>query len=233
MGLQPASRHDAGLDYRLDGEEHEMKNLSMIRMAGVPVACFVAATVALAADVPSAGKPILLWPSGAPGEQGDIGAETNIPSTNRVDGRPFNQLGNVSKPGITVYPAPKGQDTGAAVLVFPGGAYRILADDMEGIEICEWLNSIGITGVLVRYRVPPLTGKERYAAPLEDAQRALGIVRSHAEQWHLDSKRIGAMGLSAGGHLAATLSNHFDARVYPPVDEADGVSSRPDFTILV
>jgi acetyl esterase/lipase len=85
----------------------------------------------------------------------------------------------------------------------------------------------------VRYRVPPLVGKERYADPLEDAQRALGIARSHAEEWHLDGKRIGALGFSAGGHLAALMSNHFDARAYPAVDESDQVSCRPDFTILI
>jgi len=192
-----------------------------------------AATIAIAARGATPGKPILLWPSGAPGETGDSGAETNIPSTNKVDGRPFNQLGNVTQPSITVYPAPKEKDTRAAVLVFPGGAYRILADDMEGVEVCQWLNSIGITGVLLRYRVPARAGRARYAAPLEDAQRAVGVVRSRATEWGLDAKRIGVLGFSAGGHLAAAVSNNFETRTYLPADEADRVSCRPDFTILI
>lgn len=198
----------------------------------VLIVCVSIAATALAADSQPQ-ETIALWPPAARAAKGYTGQETNIPSNNKVDGRPFNQLGNVTNPRMTVYRPPNGKANGAAVLVFPGGSYRILADDMEGIEVCQWLNSIGITGVLVRYRVPPPAGKERYAAPLEDAQRALGIVRSHAEQWHLDGKRIGAMGFSAGGHLAATLSNHFDARVYQAVDEADDASLRPDFTILI
>jgi acetyl esterase/lipase len=210
-----------------------MKAIRMIRIAALPVVCLAAATVAIAAEGSGPGKPISLWPSGAPGEKGGIGPETNIPSTNKVDGRPFNQLGNVTQPTITLYPAPKGKDTGAAVLVFPGGAYRILADDMEGIEVCQWLNSIGITGVLLRYRVPARAGRARYAAPLEDAQRAVGMVRSRAGEWGLDSSRIGVLGFSAGGHLAAAVSNNFETRTYSPGDEADRMSCRPDFTILI
>ena len=210
-----------------------MKNYLMIRIASIPIACLLSATAAFTADASAPGKPILLWPAGAPGEKGDIGAETNIPTTNKVDGRTVNQLGNVTKPSITVYPAPKSKNTGAAVLVFPGGGYRILADDLEGIEVCEWFNSIGITAVLLRYRVPARVGRTRYAAPLEDAQRALGIVRSRAGEWGLDAKRIGVLGFSAGGHLAAALSNNFETRTYPPADDADGISCRPDFTILI
>jgi acetyl esterase/lipase len=176
---------------------------------------------------------IALWPAAALAAKGYTGEETNILSTNKVDGRPFNQLSNVINPRMTIYRPPEGKANGAAVLVFPGGSYRILADDMEGIEVCQWLNSIGVTAMLVRYRVPPLPGKERYAAPLEDAQRAIGIVRSHAAEWHLDEKRIGVLGFSAGGHLAATISNNFDKRTYQPLDQSDAVSCRPDFTILI
>ena len=156
--------------------------------------CVSVAATALAAR----GQPpetIPLWPAAALAAKGYTGQETNIPSTNKVDGRPFNQLGNVVNPRMTVYRPAEGRANGAAVLVFPGGSYRILADDMEGSEVCQWLNSIGITAVLVRYKVPPPPGKERYAAPLEDAQRALGVVRSHAAEWHLDAKRIGVRDL--------------------------------------
>ncbi len=120
---------------------------------------------------------------------------------------------------MTIFRPPAGKASGAAVLVFPGGGYRILADDLEGSEICQWLSSLGVTGILVRYRVPPLPGKERYADPLEDAQRAIGMVRSRAAEWHLDPARIGVMGFSAGGHLATLVSNHFEQRTYVPIDK--------------
>ncbi|HXB70232.1 MAG TPA: alpha/beta hydrolase [Candidatus Acidoferrales bacterium] len=196
----------------------------------VLIACLWLATVSLAADI---SLPIFLWPSGAPGEKGDIGEETHTPGKNQVAGKPFDQLANVTKPTITVYHPPKEKDTGAAVVVFPGGSYQILAVDMEGIEACQWLNSIGISGVLLRYRVPARTGRPRYAAPLEDAQRALGMVRAHAEEWHLDAKRIGILGFSAGGHLGAMLNNNFEKRVYDSLDGSDRLSCRPDFTLLI
>jgi acetyl esterase/lipase len=187
-------------------------------------------SVAVAAENP---QTIALWPAAALAAKGYTGEETNIPGANKVAGRPFNQLGNVVNPRMTIYRPPEGKANGVAVLVFPGGSYRILADDMEGSEVCQWLNSIGVTAMLVRYRVPPLPGKERYTAPLEDAQRAIGIVRSHATEWHLDEKKIGVLGFSAGGHLAASVSNNFDKRTYQPLDESDAVSCRPDFTILI
>ncbi len=150
-----------------------------------------------------------------------------------VAGRRVARLGNVSTPTITVYQPPKARSTGAAVVVFPGGGYRILAIDLEGTEVCDWLNSIGVTAVLLKYRVPAREGRERYAAPLQDAQRAVGLVRSRAAQWHVDPKRIGVLGFSAGGHLAAAISNNYEKRTYPEVDEADRVSCRPDFALLI
>lgn len=150
-----------------------------------------------------------------------------------VVGKRLIRLGNVSTPTITLYRPPQAKDTGAAVVVFPGGGYRILAMDLEGTEVCSWLNSIGVTGVLLKYRVPAREGGERYAAPLQDAQRAVGLVRSRAAEWHLDPKRIGVMGFSAGGHLAAAISNNYERRTYPEVDEADRASCRPDFALLI
>lgn len=176
-----------------------------------------------------------LWPNGAPGEMGGIGVETNTskPNEKLVAGKPVVRLGNVSVPTITVYRPAKHKDTGAAVVVCPGGGYRILAMDLEGTEVCQWLKSLGVTGVLLKYRVPARQGLERYAAPLQDAQRALGMVRFHAAEWHLDPKRIGILGFSAGGHLSAVASTRFENRTYDPVDEADQVSCRPDFTVLI
>jgi acetyl esterase/lipase len=119
------------------------------------------------------------------------------------------------------------------VLIFPGGGYRILAWNKEGTEVAEWLNSIGVTAFVVKYRVPARPGREKYEAPLQDAQRALGLVRQHAAEWGVDPHRVGVLGFSAGGHLAAAVSTNFDKRTYDPVDAADKLSCRPDFAVVI
>lgn len=194
--------------------------------------CLIIGTCAIAATTPSS---ISLWPGTAPGEKGDIGEEkdTSGPSGKLISGKPVIRLGNVSTPTITVFPAPKAKATGAAVLVCPGGGYNILAYDLEGTEICEWLNSIGVTGVLLKYRVPARRDSPRAAAPLQDAQRALGMIRQHAKEWSLDPKRVGMMGFSAGAHLTALTSTSFEKRAYDAIDEADKESCRPDFALLI
>lgn len=191
----------------------------------------IASTLVYAAE-PAAEK---IWPKGAPGEKGDIGPEADTTKADGalVAGRRVIRLGNVSEPTITVYPAPKNRNTGAAVVVFPGGGYNILALDLEGTEVCEWLNSIGITGILVKYRVPARKDGPRWAAPLQDAQRAVGIVRSRAADLQIDPKKIGVLGFSAGAHLAALASNQYERRSYDAIDAADQVSSRPDFCVLI
>ncbi len=178
---------------------------------------------------------IRLWPDGAPGEKTTAGIERDLttPQDGLVAGKPVIRLGNVTDPSITVYPAPKTSDTGTAVIVFPGGGYRILAMDLEGTEVCQWLNSIGITAVLLKYRVPEIPDLPRYTAPLQDAQRAVRLVRAHADEWGLKADRIGAMGFSAGGHLAAVLSNKSEERSYESVDKVDENSCRPDFALLI
>jgi acetyl esterase/lipase len=158
--------------------------------------------------------------------------DTTTAKDYRIAGKPLVRLGNVSAPTLTVY-APAGKNTGAAMVVFPGGAYRILAIDLEGTEVCDWLTSAGITCVLLKYRVPDSGPYPKSAAALQDAQRALGMVRSHAAEWHIDSHRIGVLGFSAGAHLAAALSTHYDQRLYDPVDAADKFSCRPDFAVVV
>ena len=175
-----------------------------------------------------------IWPHGAPGAPTNLAAEgdTTTAKENLVAGKPLVRLGNVSVPTLTLY-KPTGKNTGAAVVVFPGGGYRILAIDLEGTEVCDWLNSIGIMCVLLKYRVPDTGPYPKSSAALQDAQRALGIVRSHAAEWHIDAKRIGVLGFSAGAHLAAALSTHFDKRLYDPIDSADQISCRPDFAVIV
>lgn len=151
-------------------------------------------------------------------------------------------VSNISNPTITIYP-PKGKNTGVAVVVFPGGGYRALAMDLEGSEICGWLTSIGVTGILLKYRVPdsgPHWDKdcdckkdaERPLA-LEDAKRTIGLVRFHAKEWNIDPRKIGVIGFSAGGHLVADISTHYQKRSYPIMDEADKVSCRPDFGMAI
>ena len=175
-----------------------------------------------------------LWPQGAPGAVTNSAAEvdTTTAKDHLIAGKPVIRLGNVSTPSLTVY-APKEKNTGAAIVVFPGGGYHILAIDLEGTEVCDWLNSAGITCVLVKYRVPDSGPYPKSPAALQDAQRALGIVRSHAAEWHIDPTRIGVLGFSAGAHLSAALSTHFEPRLYDPIDDADKISCRPDFAVIV
>jgi acetyl esterase/lipase len=185
------------------------------------------------ASVPA--KVVDLWSGKPPGEMDNLGPEhdTTKADGRAVAGKRVTRLTNVTKPSISIYPAPKRKNTGAAVIVCPGGGYSILASDLEGSEVCEWLNSLGITGVLLKYRVPKNTNDNAHIGPLMDAQRALGWVRHHAEDWKIDPKRIGIMGFSAGGHLSANLSNNYEKRSYAPVDEADQESCRPDFALLI
>ncbi|ASU33536.1 1,4- -xylanase B [Mucilaginibacter xinganensis] len=152
------------------------------------------------------------------------------PGQDLVGGRSVIRLADVTNPTIKIF-TPK-KPNGTAVVVCPGGGYSILALDLEGTELCEWFNSIGVTAILLKYRVPALPGKLRYEAPLQDAQRALGLVRFNAEKWGINPDHIGIMGFSAGGHLSALVSNTYDKRTYLHVDAADEVSCRPDFTIL-
>ncbi len=175
-----------------------------------------------------------LWPSGASGAAPNSAPEedTTTPKDNLIAGRPLVRLGHVSNPTLTLY-EPSGDNTRAAVVVFPGGGYRILAIDLEGTEVCDWLNSAGITCVLVKYRVPDSGPYPKSPAALEDAQRALGMVRAHAAEWHIDPHRVGVLGFSAGAHLAAALSTHFDRRLYDRIDAADDLSCRPDFAVIV
>jgi acetyl esterase/lipase len=185
-----------------------------------------------------------IWPGVPPHAPPAVRAESVATTTSDhlVAGRPWTYISNVSRPTLTVYP-PIGKNTGAAIIVFPGGGYQILAIDLEGTEVCDWLTSIGVTCVLLKYRVPnagPTWNQPcgcdldtRSSMALEDAQRTIGLVRFHAAEWHIDPHKIGVLGFSAGGHLVASVSTHFDRRVYPAVDAADRESCRPDFAVAL
>ena len=211
-----------------------MSKFGLMFLAAVAVSSLTLAAQSYGWPPPADRPTISLWPGAAPGAPANLPPEADIttPKDRLVAGRPFIHLGNVSTPTLTLY-SPKGKNTGAAVVVFPGGGYRMLAIDLEGTEVCNLLNSSGITCVLVKYRVPDTGPYPKSSAALQDAQRALGLVRAHAAEWKIDSNRIGVLGFSAGAHLAAALSTHFDHRLYDPIDTADGLSCRPDFAVIV
>lgn len=194
---------------------------------------------------PSAGHTqVPLWPGTPPDAQKLKEPESaGRAKDSLVAGRGWTYVSNVSQPTLTVYSPPAANNTGVAVLVFPGGGYKILAIDLEGIEVCDWLTAKGITCVVVKYRVPD-SGMHYYedcrcqrnpVAPmaLEDAQRALSMVRSYAKEWHIDPHKIGVLGFSAGGHLSVDISTHSNRRAYQPVDAADKASCRPDFAVVL
>src|SRR6516162_5599813 len=182
-----------------------------------------------------------LWPDKPPEEPGTIGEEKTFPSKpnkQRSETTEVTRLiTNVTRPTITVYRPAKEKDTGAAMLICPGGGYHNLWCQLEGEEVAAWLKSIGVTGILLKYRVPrrpdDLKGEFPARRPLQDAQRAVSVVRSKAKEWGIDPKRIGIVGFSAGGHLAIATATSFDNRSYEPVDDIDKVSCRPDFAVPV
>lgn len=191
--------------------------------------------LALIIPVQAEDKPLVLdvWPGKVPGAKGDAGPE-KVTEVKRGM-KTVRRLTNVSKPTITVYRPNKDKDTGAAVLICPGGGYNFLAWDLEGEDVARWLNSIGVTGIILKYRVPrlPEDKDKQPIGPLQDAQRALSLVRSKAGTWGIDPKRIGMLGFSAGGHLTARTATNFDKRAYDAIDAVDKESCRPDFAVLV
>ena len=176
-----------------------------------------------------------LWPGQPPGEAGPIAAEV-AKTQDRAGRSVVTSLTNVSVPTLSVYPSPREKNTGVAVVVCPGGGYANLAWDHEGEQVAEWLHSIGVTAALLKYRVPRREGTPGNQPPpqaLMDAQRAIGLVRSKAREWEVDPARVGILGFSAGGHLAAWASTDAEKRSYEPVDAADKLSCKPDFAVTI
>jgi acetyl esterase/lipase len=192
---------------------------------------------------PSPGRTqVSIWLGAAPDAQPAAGPEVTTTDDSLIAGKRVLTVSNVSRPTMTVY-SPAANNTGAAVVVFPGGGYQNLAIDLEGTEVCDWLTSRGITCVLLKYRVPdsgPHWNEQckcqvypKFPLALEDAQRTLGLVRFHAAEWHIDPHKIGVLGFSAGGHLVAAMSTRFEKRLYRSVDAADKESCRPDFAVAL
>jgi acetyl esterase/lipase len=198
--------------------------------------CF--AGYATAEDKPQV---IELWPGKVPDEPGTIGPEKVVMSP-KLDRKQVEvtestrMVTNVTKPSITIYRPAKEKNTGAAVLICPGGGYWNLYWELEGEEVAAWLNSLGVTGIILKYRVPRRPDEPKgipARRPLQDAQRAVSVVRGKAKEWGIDPKRIGTIGFSAGGHLAIATATAFEKRTYEPQDDIDKVSCRPDFAIPV
>jgi acetyl esterase/lipase len=182
-----------------------------------------------------------LWPGKPPDEIGNIGPE-KVRMSPKLDRKqvevtePTTMVTNVTKPTLTVYRPAEEKDTGTAMLICPGGGYWNLYWQLEGEEVASWLNSLGVTGIILKYRVPRRPGEpeaEPARRPLQDAQRAVRLVRSKAKEWGIAPQRIGIIGFSAGGHLAATTATMFSQPTYQPIDELDRISCRPDFAIPV
>ena len=176
-----------------------------------------------------------LWPGAAPSEPEGFEAPADPAArTPQLGSGGISRIQFVDEPALTLYPAPKESANGACVVVLPGGGYNILAWEHEGVEVAEWLNSIGVTAVVVKYRVPRRDPEHPHVWPMQDAQRAMRLTRSHADEWGIDAGRVGLLGFSAGGHLAwATATNDPSKLTYPRVDYADELSSRPDFLIPI
>lgn len=188
-----------------------------------------------AADGGATPERIELWPGKPPGETGTVGEEKTKTQT-RGGREVVTSVTNVSTPALYVYKAPRESATGVAVVVCPGGGYTNLAWDHEGEQVAAWLNSIGVTAAVLKYRVPRREGTPQGQWPkqaLMDAQRALSIVRGKAKEWEVDPARVGLLGFSAGGHLTAWASTNHDARSYPAVDDSDKASCRPDFAVTI
>jgi acetyl esterase/lipase len=182
-----------------------------------------------------------LWPAKVPDPSGIKGPE-RVRMSPKLDRKQVEVtestrlITDVTEPSVTVYRPAAGQATSTAMLICPGGGYWDLYWQLEGEEVAAWLNSIGITGIILKYRVPrgadePKTEPAR--RPLQDAQRAISLVRSKVADWGLSSNRIGIVGFSAGGHLALATATSFEKRAYPPTDDIDQISCRPDFAVAL
>ena len=169
----------------------------------------------------------VLWPGIPPGDiAGEVGDE-------KVETKGVKRISNVSEPNITYYLSDSAKANGTTVLVCPGGAYNILAIEHEGEDVCKWLNEIGVHAVLLKYRVPRRKNREPDYTTLQDAQRAMGLVREAGKSWEVPLTELGVSGFSAGGNLAVRTATSFEQRTYESVDLADELSCRPDFVVLL
>ncbi len=176
-----------------------------------------------------------LWPGITPGDVGITGEENSRIYQSKIIDGPTRLITNVTKPTLTIYQPARDNNTGTAMLICPGGGYHDLFWELEGEEVAAWLNAHGMTGIILKYRCPRRPGDiqgEPPLGPLLDAQRAVSMVRSRAQEWAINPNAIGMIGFSAGGHLALATATSFEKRAYTPIDAIDEVSCRPDFAVL-
>jgi acetyl esterase/lipase len=204
-------------------------------MNRIVLGVFVFCSVLLARTTLASGPLVVdLWPGKVPGDVGIRGEESSRVYPSPLVG-PTKLITNVTKPTLTIYQPAGDKNTGTAMVICPGRGYWDLFWELEGEEVAAWLNSVGITGIILKYRVPRRPGDVRGEPPLGpllDAERAVSLVRGRAMEWGIDPKRIGIVGFSAGGHLALATATSFEKRRYDPLDAIDEVSSRPDFAVL-
>jgi acetyl esterase/lipase len=217
-----------------------MKSRLILKLKVIMVCCSTLISIAQQASHAAEPTVIEIWPTGAPDENTKIGPEKVVMSP-KLDHKQVEvtestrMLTDVTKPTLTIYRPEKDKDTTTAVVICPGGGYWNLYWQLEGEEVATWLNSLGVTGIILKYRVPRRPDEpkgEPARRPLQDAQRAMSLVRSKAVEWGINPQRIGMIGFSAGGHLAIATATHFDQRTYDPIDEIDKISCRPNFAIL-
>ena len=184
---------------------------------------------------PAAPQVVKLWPGTPPNETRTPEPERDLsgPDGRKVAGKTVIRLGHVFEPTLEIYQPAANAATGTAVVICPGGGHRILAYDLEGTEVAQWLASLGVTGIVLKYRVPARAGENRWAQSVEDAQRAMSTVRGMADKLKLNPERIGICGFSAGGQAAALTALFGNERTYEAVDATDRVACRPDFALLI
>ena len=223
-----------------DPLDHVVTSASLVRCNALMLVSIAALSWLLQAAGAGSPEVLEIWPGKVPDEAGGMGPERIRMSPQfdkkRVEVTESTRLiTDVTRPTITVFRPARDRDSGTAVLIFPGGGYWDLYWQLEGEEVASWLNSIGVTGIILKYRVPRRPDElEREPArrPLQDAQRAISLVRQRAVEWGIHPRRIGVIGFSAGGHLAIASATRFGSRTYPAIDAVDQVSCRPDFAIL-
>ena len=206
--------------------------MKLLTMSALLLICLSKPGLSRAAEAPIV---LPVWPGATVGDFGTFGPE-RVRTRDDAPTRDAKWITSVTKPTITVFRPAKGKNTGVAMIICPGGGYWNLAIDKEGDEVAAWLNKNGMTGVVLKYRVPRRPGQPEplpAPGPLLDAQRAVSLVRSRAAEWEIDPNRIGIVGFSAGGHLAVTTATYFDKRAYEPIDEIDKQSCRPDFAVSI
>lgn len=206
--------------------------MTLNRRTFIGIGAAIGVTPALShAAKPRTAETLELWPGAPPGKNPDVPIERRVENQSRNPNTPDRWISGIDRPSIQAWRPSK--PNGAGVLLVPGGSYAFLAYDNEGVSQAEWLNALGITAFILSYRLPGEGWHNRGVVPLQDAQRAMRIIRHNATKFGIDARRVAVLGFSAGGHLAGSLATRFDERIYAPIDGVDDLSARPDLAGLI